>query len=284
MVEKKVNINFGKGLSFKISPNNKFRNLFIKNYKVVLGEVSSIINNYDVNRVILESKIDSNIFNELKNILYVLFYDCNKTNFENIYALKDVLSLDIDETFKANIDFGKFENLSELNVEWNPNLRFFSSNSLKSITLRAVKQPICEIEFPENLKKLEIIKGNITSMKGIETAKNLKLLSLCYLSKLQDFSSIKSLENLEYLSFSTCSKLTDLSFLENLPSLKYLILENCKSVKYLTSLTKIKGFKGVRLIGNTKTIDEKEDNIKKILLESHIDSPDVGRITDEPKT
>lgn len=267
-----VNKKLKKGLTLIIR-DDYFFSLIIKNYIVKTGEVKAFCNEHKILRVVLEGHVDSNIFYELKNIKSLLFLNLEKFNFENFSNAENLMKIDLDDSFCAKIDFGKFLKLSELEVHWNPNLIFKGANSLKWLRLYSFKDEITNLELPQNLECLEFVKGNIKDLRGLSSYSSIKMLSICYQRKLKNFEEIGKLKNLEYLNFTSCGKLEDLSFLSELKSLKYLILENCKGVKSIDSLSSIKGFKGVRVLGSTSPMEYKIKEYQNLFLFEFISYP-----------
>ncbi|MBE5956216.1 MAG: leucine-rich repeat domain-containing protein [Lachnospiraceae bacterium] len=96
----------------------------------------------------------------------------------------------------------------------------------------------------ESLKRLDILRTGINSLRGIGNFKKLQWLSVDYERKLSDMSEISKISNtLRALSIENCPKITDFSFLNQMHNLEHLSLFGKNKLMNLNFLFKMPNLK-----------------------------------------
>lgn len=236
------------------------------------GKITDVLDKYNIKVITISGQIDLKCFDYFGKVESINIF--SNENFEpsKLIDLKLLKSLKIEFVYKTRFHFPKKLKIEELEIEWNKTLDIQNLQSLKNLTLRRYKQNSFLISVTPKLKHLEIIKGSLTSLDGIEKLKKLKSLTICYLPKLEDFSQITKLEELEYLEFMNCKRLKNIDFTSKLKKLKWIRIGNCHEIESLIPLSKLVKLKGVSIWGNTKIIDN-EISITKQKTETRFSAP-----------
>lgn len=228
--------------------------LVLEGYKDCNGFIQLNIEKHDIRMAFIKEKFRDCIFDELVNVVSIIFRYNETFSVEEFYKLKKLMSIEMDDTYKMAIDFSKFKELVDLDLFWNPNISFVDADKLKYLILRKYGKESFEQKLPKNIEFLELIQGKLKSMKGIEEYQSLKALVLYAQPKIEDYTAISGLKNLEFLHIHG-GHLKDVSFITKLKNLKWLVLENCKEIETLKPLLKLDKLEGVQLAGSTKIVD-----------------------------
>ena len=98
------------------------------------------------------------------------------------------------------------------------------------------------------LKKLDIVRGKISSIAGIATIKGLESLQLALLPNIYQLEELVEIPTLKKLTINTCKNISSWDFLLELKSLKHLVLfanGNNTPSKQITEALRKKGIIGV---------------------------------------
>ena len=151
---------------------------------------------------------------------------------------------------KQKIDFSNFPNLKNCKIEWNNKLKNINSckklSKLQITKFNTKDKNLIILSDLINLEKLNLIRTNINSLKGIEKllkleeleinfAKNIEYLSeivnisdtlkILYLNNcknIKDYKDIAKLQNLYWLKLTKCNNIASLKFIKQMPNLKKL--------------------------------------------------------------
>lgn len=157
--------------------------------------------------------------------------------------------------------------MKDLNDNWiDDHLKYAISSTLGVKNFNVTKNEL------KLLEKLDLSDKNISSLKGIEHAVNLKHLNLCR-NEIRDASLLSKLVNLNTLELSE-NKIEDVSFLSDLVNLKSIGLDsnNISEISNLTNLTELQ----ILNISNNQIQDLtfldsiRSDNIKIIASDQYI--------------
>ena len=163
--------------------------------------------------------------------LHLIIKLSKKSKTDGIYYLSNLKDLRCD--FEI-IDLSNFPKLEKLNIGFYPKVTGWESlKLLKELMIGGVKtDDLSFLSKTENLEYLRIIRGNFTSLKGIENLSNLKNIFLQNCSSLAEIkSTINQLPKLEQLHLESCKNLD----LEEIKSLAVKTISVIQSGKLLFS-------------------------------------------------
>ncbi len=230
--------------------------LVIENSKKADKVLTNAINEYNIDSVVIRGSNNDDILKSLPvNLKSISIYSNDIFEGQNLYRFSNLEKLTVQNTYSISIDFSNFNNLKIIEqIQWNPQLRFQKCNSLQDISITNFDGVISDVISP-NLEILEISKGKIASLNGIEEATKLKALTLSSLPKLVQFDAIAKCSNIEFIRFTSCSSLINIDFVNSLQKLKWITIENCKEIQSLKPLSELPNLIGVKIMGNTKIVD-----------------------------
>jgi len=163
---------------------------------------------------------------------------------EEIISLKSLKFLTIGEKERKALDFSALTQLQTFCITWIKGDKLLkTSTSLKSIYIYGYSSKSTDlVDFPyyPELEKLELVRGNITSLSGIEKFNSLKIAEFYYMRNLTDITALNQCNELEELHFEVCKKITNIHLLvkcKNLRALKYI---DCGEIQSLSILNAFK--------------------------------------------
>jgi hypothetical protein len=170
---------------------------------------------------------------------------------EQFHKLK-YLTIGIESSDKAShkdfpiIDFSNYPYLEGFATWGLWNTRNLQTSNIKELIYIAYgqnKQDLSASQFPLQLRRLEIKHDALSSLSGVETAKNLEEIELFYLRSLKDISALEKLTHLKFLFINkNCPKIEFDTF-PYLPSLKKLyIATNIPSLAFLHKVPNLEDF------------------------------------------
>jgi hypothetical protein len=178
---------------------------------------------------------------------------------KDLSYLKHLESLEVLIFENSDLCIKSFENLNNLKVFQGvvaKNVSFFDAcKKLQELTLVKYSprsKNLSELPLMPMLKKLEINRGSLETLEGVEKFVNLDSLELHYLTKLQSLNSIKGL-NVKRLVLSSCKKIVDFAAIGSLTDLESLELTSCGEIKDLSFLSYLNNLKFISFVG-TKVI------------------------------
>lgn len=147
-------------------------------------------------------------------------------SYRGLEQINGLRELSIQGTLKG-VDVTELRELSSLEVDWSRALGGkLSSLPLQSLTLTSYcRENADEFGRISSLKKLDLRRGTIQTLAGLEQCHSLEHLELALLTKLRDISAIGALSCLKVLKIEKCSKIDDFTALVRLRNLEYLHIE-----------------------------------------------------------
>lgn len=170
-------------------------------------------------------------------------------DWNTIMRLTSLKSLTINGAVKHKIDFNHLPNLKKLEYYWHKNNvnSLFLHEGIEDLEFYNLRtEDMSSFEGMINLKSLEIVRGTLTRLEGVDKVKNLKLLSLHSTSKLEDISALNKPNKLLSLSFYSCNKIAFSKEITGLKQLRHFGL--CKQ-KNIESLAFVKSFLSLEELG-----------------------------------
>ena len=176
-----------------------------------------------------------------------------QSNISGIYKLEKVTDLAWNVSNEFSIDFSKFPNLEKLNINHTKLMTGFTGlTSLKHLYIQSIKTTdLSLIQGLNQLRTLNILRGNLVTLKGIEDLPKLEEVELRYLSKLTDLEDITSNSSVNKLTFEACKRLTDYSKLVKSKTLKFLSVFSSK----IDSIEFVKDMKSIEYLAFSDLID-----------------------------
>lgn len=142
------------------------------------------------------------------------------------------------------IDFKHVPQLEELIIKYHKGVKNVDSLfNLKKLQVRFYDGKDCAM-FGKlaGLEQLKMVKGKLVSLKGVERLKKLEVLSLNYLSRLEDAYAVARLGHLRKLHVEKCKRLRNFSFLEGNLSIQELFVSELNSVAFVGSMSNLRKF------------------------------------------
>ncbi|MDP4146932.1 MAG: hypothetical protein Q8936_21075 [Bacillota bacterium] len=218
-----------------------------------IHEQIDYINNNNIRSIYInDTGYKSNEIDFLKlcpNVEKVNIYSYQITNFSGLYNLEKLKVLYLDEA-KGEIDLSRFKKLEEFRGVHNKYiLGLGECKSLKIVSLSKYKpknKDLDELTNLENIEFLELIQGQITSLKGVGSLKKLTKLEFNRIYKLEIIDELeKNNESLKILKFECCKKIKNHNYVTLLKNLEILSFNNCgdiPSVGFIKELPKLRQF------------------------------------------
>lgn len=137
MASKKIFINDNKNIELRIKEDG-YSILNLINRKDCKDDIKGLFKTYDINSVVLWKSFSGCIFEVMdENIQSLIFRENKKFDFNLVYKFKNLRTLNVEFTFDMTMDFSRFFFLTDiLEVEYNPNMNFIGSKSLRRIFLK----------------------------------------------------------------------------------------------------------------------------------------------------
>jgi hypothetical protein len=168
----------------------------------------------------------------------------------NVSGLDYVKGIDylLIDGIGADIDLGAFTKLRELRIGgWSARFRNLDRcNGLGSLYIYSYSpgsSDLSELKPLHGLKALELVKGSVQSLQGVESMSQLERLHLRYLTKLGDLSLLCERQTLEELIVDHCRKAENLAALKCLAGLRVLGYDACRDIE---SINFLKSFRALR--------------------------------------
>ena len=223
--------------------------------------ISKLIYDEEIKSLVFHAEIGDCVFNEINGIISITGVYNHKFSIDGLYQLDDLKDIEIQNSFDMPIDFSMFKKLVDLEIPWNPFLKFENSGSLKWLHLRKYGKEKFELDVPLNLEYLLLTQGKLKNISGIEKTRSLKALEISYLPKMEDYTAIGKLKHLEYLRITNCGKVGNIDFIKSLKNLKWVCFSGCKEIETLKPLVSLKKLEGIHLTG-TKILDNDKSIVK----------------------
>ena len=207
-----------------------------------ISEIITFCNKNDVTEIEVNSSKGSKVsslkfLEKIKTSLVSIEINCTKIeSIGSIQKLDKLKLISILSYSKAELDFSKFKELEECNLEWqNGYVSILKNKNIKDL-------------YVNNLK----LDFNVHTFGELKSLQRLTLLS----SNLNDLKPIKSLYNLEYLRLGNCRNLLNIEDIVNLKSLKTLIIDTSKKIENINCIFSLKKIENLQLLnlGKINTI------------------------------
>lgn len=168
---------------------------------------------------------------------------------ESIYKLKSLRKLGIHVP-NISLDLSKLQELDELDLEWNKNIKGLEScSNLRKLFLlqyKPINKNLEELQGLVKLRNLTLTQSNILSFQGVSSLVELKTLELNYLRNILQLDELEqNAESMEVLSIQSCKKISNWDSLIKQKKLKQISLANCgkiPSVHFTYQLTNLSTF------------------------------------------
>lgn len=191
---------------------------------------------------------------------FILDDDFKIVNLKEGRVLSDMQSLVyLSLEHPIEIEWGKLVNLESLVLYSDKYIRGLSTlKTLRKLLMITVGQEeFQEITALENLDSLEIGRGRLEHLNGIQSMKSLSSLTIWYANKLYDMSPIASLPNLKTLHVECCKNMTDFSPLKGNNVIEKLTIDRVDSLDFVPQMQSLYAIKFFNCIdGNLRPLLE----------------------------
>ena len=191
---------------------------------------------------------------------FILEDDFKIVNLKEGRVLSDMQSLVyLSLEHPIEIEWGKLVNLESLVLYSDKYIRGLSAlKTLRELFIVAVGQEgFQEITALENLDSLEIGRGRLEHLNGIQSMKSLSSLTIWRASKVYDMSPIASLPNLKTLHVECCKNMTDFSPLKGNNVIEKLTIDRVDSLDFVPQMQSLYAIKFFNCIdGNLRPLLE----------------------------
>lgn len=205
----------------------------------------------------------------------------------SISNLSNIEYLSIDDSKEA-FDSNCFCRLKHLTLGYYPKFVLPESNAtLKSIRLWGYTnktKDLTSLPHYPSLEVIELVQGNLTSLRGIARYTRLQEILISYVRFLQNINELGLLE-IEKIEFDKCRKILDFSILANCKELRKVFINNCmeiSTIKFIENLHALSEFRFV----NTRVLDGNIEallNMKNLIALAFTDHRDYAYKLDEIK-
>ena len=191
---------------------------------------------------------------------FILDDDFKIVNLKEGRVLSDMQSLVyLSLEHPIEIEWGKLVNLESLVLYSDKYIRGLSTlKTLRKLLMITVGQEeFQEITALEKLDSLEIGRGRLEHLNGIQSMKSLSSLTIWYANKLYDMSPIASLPNLKTLHVECCKNMTDFSPLKGNNVIEKLTIDRVDSLDFVPQMQSLYAIKFFNCIdGNLRPLLE----------------------------
>ena len=183
-----------------------------------------------------------------------------------ISELKGLRTLTIESNTRVNIDMTFWPSIEELAFTWSANF----SNLKKATKLASLRvwswkdKDLGLLSDVPQLRTLEVVRGSVQSLRGVEACAQLENLSLSHLSRLEDFHPICALKSLRALSIESCRRLANVNDLGTLSKLQMVSLTNLGVIATLAPLSSNGNLKKLFFAGSTNIADGDTDIVNRL--------------------
>lgn len=147
--------------------------------------------------------------------------------YKGLEVLTELTEIDLEEAPSPALDLLAFQKLEKCYLRWHKKYpkEFFALPQLAEATLANYPGSDCTaIGQAAGLRKLDLRKGSVASLAGLEHVAGLQHLSLSHMKELQDISAVAKAP-LQMLHIEKCPKLVDVDFIRRLSSLRELFID-----------------------------------------------------------
>lgn len=144
-----------------------------------------------------------------------------------------IRSLDL-HSGSGRVDLSTLTSLTELGLSWRRGVLLPGAESglqrLRISGFKSEDKSLASLPAYEDLRYLELVRGNLVSLDGIERYRRLEHLSLAYVSSLSCLGAMDQLP-LQILEMENCRKAVSVESISRCASLRKLRLSGCGSIK-----------------------------------------------------
>ncbi len=166
-------------------------------------------------------------------------YDHPGIDLGAVVARRDFKMLRIAD-HEGPIDLSEHHHLLELQLPWHRDTKLPSAegSALRCLSVTSPKPPSADFTwippYP-HLQDVSAVRGNLTSLRGLERIKALRTVGLAYLPKLSSIAAVSGL-SLERLEVHNCPNVTDWHAVAGMKTLKILFADKARSIRSLAFL------------------------------------------------
>ncbi|MFA6102667.1 MAG: hypothetical protein WCV67_05320 [Victivallaceae bacterium] len=200
------------------------------------------------------------------------------TDVSGLYHLKELKQLSVTK-FKSKLDLTRFLHLIDFSGDWHNNIIGLDQCSkLEFLVLGSYNSKMKDLSNLSGLKslsQLSLVRGNITSLHGIEDMPLVKM-DLSYISTLTDISAVAKLSSIEVLRFDCCKKISSFNCISSLKRLKELGISACGEIASINFVSTLSELQLLSLVDST-VADGNLEALKKLDKLTHVGFYGMGK-------
>ena len=220
---------------------------------------------------------DLNFFERCFHIKSVGIQD-DLDDVSGLYHLKELKQLGI-QGFNNKLELSRFQFLEHFGALWHNNINGLDNcGCLKYLHLRGYKpetKDLSNLSELKSLSQLNLVRGNITSLHGIEDMPLVKM-ELSYISTLTDISAVAKLSSIEVLRFDCCKKISSFNCISSLKRLKELGISACGEIASINFVSTLSELQLLSLV-DTTVADGNLEALKKLDKLTHVGFYGMGK-------
>lgn len=203
---------------------------------------------------ILSDIAETGFLEQMPNLNEIAFIDVKDCNLDGLYCLKNLRSLtianDVNNPSKnLRVDFSKFKNLEEINVDWfDKGFDISKNDKVVSVSInkyRPQSRDLSELPLPKSISNLELVQSNIQSLDGAPD-NSIEKMELYYCPYLETLNGIRAFSgHLHRLMIENARHLSDYDEIKYCKALESVVFANCgniDSLNWVKALEKLSHF------------------------------------------
>lgn len=204
---------------------------------------------------------DSNLgfLKDLRKLSGIEVYSYDALDLSVLSLLHDLKLVCLQCEIKSAIDISGLQGIEVVKATWKRGLEsILHCANLK--VLNIVNWPYVDFLHLTEMSKiirLFVVSRTLTSLKGIESLRELELLDIHRCSKLNSIDDLRHCVNIRHLEISSCNAIVDISPIGSIKKLTELYLDNDGDIASLTPIQQCKYLQYLSFVGSTKIVDGK---------------------------
>lgn len=195
-------------------------------------------------------------FVEIQRLSVSIYQKEPVKNFDQIYNLASLRSLNCQTLWNSELDFTRFPNLQNVEYSWHQGSNLSKCSQIHELCIHNFTGiDLTEFSSLNKIERLLIFSSKMRSLSGLEQMDKLKFLRISSCSKLENTSGLSALRNLEELWIAACRRISNLNAIYGNFNLMRLILDCDGEIESLSPLLHLQNLQELLLIGNTNILD-----------------------------
>ena len=227
---------------FKLTGDTYYYDVSPQNLTVLIEALNKSNEDVGVSINFNYSNLDSLSFvSKIKKLIgiRIIGNGCCLKPIESLESLKSII---LEGVKKPELNFANIASLIEIRADWVASMQsLFDASQLCHLALWSYKSKLKDLSDFVNLKNLQslnLTKGNVESLTGVEKLTSLASIELNYLSNLTDVSILSKLKSLKEIEIESATKIHNSETIFSNTKLVVLKLINAGTLKSLSGIEK----------------------------------------------